>query len=55
MVMHKNSISQITEPLAKTSLARLVRFLMMKQTHPGLNLRFGIDVAVTTNYFFKDR
>jgi hypothetical protein len=37
------------------SLIQLVRFLVVKLTHPNLNPRFDMGVAFTTNYSFSER
>jgi hypothetical protein len=36
-------------------LAQLIRFLIVKLTHLGLDLRFDIYVAFITNYSFSGR
>jgi hypothetical protein len=39
----------------KVGLAQLVKFLVIKLIHSGLNLRFNIGVIFTANYFFSER
>jgi hypothetical protein len=39
----------------KVGLAQLVKFLVIKLIHSGLNLRFNIGVIFMTNYFFSER
>jgi hypothetical protein len=39
----------------RVSLAQLIRFLMIKLIHSGLNPRFDISVIFTTNYSFSWR
>jgi hypothetical protein len=36
-------------------LVQLVRFLVVKLTHPGSNPRFDMGVAFTANYSFSGR
>ena len=40
---------------SRVDLAQLVRFLVVKLTHPGLNPRFDMSVAFTANYSFSGR
>jgi hypothetical protein len=37
------------------SLTQLVKFLVVKLTHSGLNPRFDMGVTFTANYFFSGR
>jgi hypothetical protein len=39
----------------RVGLAQLVRFLVVKLTHPGSNPKFDMGVAFTANYFFSGR
>jgi hypothetical protein len=36
-------------------LVQLIRFLVVKLTHPGLNPKFNMSVAFTANYSFSGR
>jgi hypothetical protein len=36
-------------------LTQLVRFLMVKLTHPDSNPRFDMNITFMTNYFFSGR
>jgi hypothetical protein len=37
------------------SLVQLVKFLMVELIHPVSNLRFDMNVAFMTNYYFSGR
>jgi hypothetical protein len=39
----------------RVRLAQLVRFIVVKITHPDSNTRFNMDVPFTINYFFSGR
>jgi hypothetical protein len=39
----------------RMGLAKLIRFLVVKLTHPYLNPRFDICIIFTLNYFFSDK
>jgi hypothetical protein len=41
--------------LSGVSLVQLIRFIAVELTHPGLNSRFDMSVAFTTNYSFSER
>jgi hypothetical protein len=41
--------------IVRVGLDQLIRFIMLKLTHPGSNSRFDICVVFTTNYFFSRR
>jgi hypothetical protein len=41
--------------VCRVGLAQLVRFLVVKLTHSGSNLRFEIGVIFMTNYYFSWR
>jgi hypothetical protein len=36
-------------------LVQLIRFLVIELTHPDSNLKFSMNIAFTTNYFFSER
>jgi hypothetical protein len=39
----------------RVGLAQMVRFLVVKLTHPGSNSRFDMSIVFTTNYSFSGR
>jgi hypothetical protein len=41
--------------MSRVGLAQLVRFLVVKLTHPGSNPKFGMSVTFTANYSFSGR
>jgi hypothetical protein len=41
--------------VSRVGLIQLVRFLVVKLTHLGLNPRIDMCVAFITNYFFSGR
>jgi hypothetical protein len=41
--------------LKSLGLAQLIRFLVVKLIHSGLNTRFGMSVTFTANYYFSMR
>jgi hypothetical protein len=54
IVKSYNSIPD-TPAISRVGLTQLVRFLVVKLTHPGSNPRFDMGIAFTTNYSFSGR
>jgi hypothetical protein len=54
--VQKRRIYDITNVLeGRVVLVQLIRFLVLKLTHPGLNPKFDMSVIFTANYSFSRR